>query len=809
MRSVTSRPVSQRLGVTLTLLTLWLLSMPMLGFASESITQRGAPIAEFLDAQGRLRMPEGYSGSLDPNGYRMLTQAGQAPTFVADTAPVPRLAQSGQWTGFGGVRDGCNGPIYAVARMPNGDLVVAGEFTSCADTLANNIAIYQFASNTWVSVGRGVYGSAYALVVSGNDLYVGGSFTDAGDVVALNVARWNGSAWTSLGAGSVNGLDNAVYALAIRGSDLYVGGSFTQAGGAPANHVALWNGNNWASLGVATSNGVNSRVNALAVSGGDLYAGGEFNQAGGVPANRVARWDGSVWGSLGSGIDNGANYSGVNALAVSGGDLFVGGSFTRAGGFPINNVALWHNNGWIGLGGGNSNGVAGVVRSLAASGNDLYVGGDVFSAGGIPVKYVAHWTGNGWVGLGSGVNSNTIYALLLSDNSLYAGGSFTQAGGATAHRMARWNGVTWSPLAGGFGQGVNGRIFALAVSGGNTYVAGEFTQAGGVGANRVACWNGSTWTNLGSGIGDRSYDSVNNFAIFGNDLYVGGSFQLAGGVSANNIARWNGSSWASLGNGVGNGVSVNGQVRALAVSGSDLYVGGGFSEAGGLVANQIARWNGSAWASLGTGSGNGLNGSVNALKTSGSDLYVGGNFTQAGGASANNVAQWNGSSWSSLGSGIGDGVIFSYVAALAIAGSDLYVGGKFTRAGGLMANRVARWNGSVWSSLGSGVANGVDGDVRALTLSGGNLYVGGEFIRAGGTSSFVNRLAVWNGSNWASLGTGNGNGLSGNPSYVSSLVSSGDGLYVGGEFGIAGGQLSVNVAKWQPETVFFSGFEGN
>src|SRR5437899_2558943 len=35
------------------------------------------------------------------------------------------------------------------------------------------------------------------------------------------------------------------------------------------------------------------------------------------------------------------------------------------------------------------------------------------------------------------------------------------------------------------------------------------------------------------------------------------------------------------------------------------------------------------------------------------DLYIGGNFTLVGDAIANHVAKWNGSSWSALGSGMG------------------------------------------------------------------------------------------------------------------------------------------------------------
>src|SRR5207253_163128 len=75
------------------------------------------------------------------------------------------------------------------------------------------------------------------------------------------------------------------------------------------------------------------------------------------------------------------------------------------------------------------------------------------------------------------------------------------------------------------------------------------------------------------------------------------------------------------------------------------------------------------WISI--GSIPGANNSVYAAVVDGSgNLYIGGYFTRAGNALANNIAQWNGNGWSALGSGV-DGV----VCAMAVWGSDLYVGG--------------------------------------------------------------------------------------------------------------------------------------
>ena len=117
-------------------------------------------------------------------------------------------------------------------------------------------------------------------------------------------------------------------------------------------------------------------------------------------------------------------------------------------------------------------------------------------------------------------------------------------------------------------------------------------------------------------------------------------------------------------------------------------------------------------------------------------MYAGGDFTTAGGSAANRIAKWNGSSWSSLGSGMNDRVL-----ALAVSGSDVYAGGLFTTAGGSAANSVAKWNGSNWSALGSGV----NGFVGALAVSGSDLYAGGGFTTAGATVSGYVAKALLNG----------------------------------------------------------------
>jgi hypothetical protein len=148
------------------------------------------------------------------------------------------------------------------------------------------------------------------------------------------------------------------------------------------------------------------------------------------------------------------------------------------------------------------------------------------------------------------------------------------------------------------------------------------------------------------------------------------------------------------------------EVDALAVyddgGGPALYAGGAFGFAGGIEVNRIARWDGSAWSPLAAPGGVGLDGPVRALAVfddgGGPALYVGGDFTTAGGVPANNIARWDGAAWSAVSGPAGDGVLGPPLAGVrALAGFDdgtgpgLYAGGDFTTAGGLASYNVGRW----------------------------------------------------------------------------------------------------------------------
>src|SRR5438876_486897 len=121
----------------------------------------------------------------------------------------------------------------------------------------------------------------------------------------------------------------------------------------------------------------------------------------------------------------------------------------------------------------------------------------------------------------------------------------------------------------------------------------------------------------GSGVGSR----FQAWLLCAVALGTGSSFSLA-------AAEFSDANWMSMGGIPG----ANGPVYATVVDDlGNLYIGGNFTIVGEVLANNIAKWNGTNWSALSFG----VNGAVSALAVSGSDLYAGGRFTTAGGSPAN------------------------------------------------------------------------------------------------------------------------------------------------------------------------------
>jgi autotransporter-associated beta strand protein len=527
------------------------------------------------------------------------------------------------------------GGTYAEGRalaVFEGHLIVGGQFSHAGGLALTNVARWN--GSTWSALGApgsgvGVPAASFvrALRVHDNALFIGGLFTTAGGISASHIVKFANGAYTAMPGGP----SNSVLALHSWDGDLVVAGSFISIGGSSALRVARWTpSNTWATYGTGLPGNVGDLVHTLQPFNGQLVAGGNFDQ-------KLRAWNGSSWVVLGGGVGGTA----VFTLNVYNGQLIVGGSFTTAGGSPFANIAQWDTAFWTALD------VPGPqVAALEVLGSRIVAGGAFTHSTTTfgPARNILAWNGDALSTLNTGTNG-MVRAMkgdsAFGSNRLVVGGDFTTAGGITANRIAQWDeplvfGASWSALGAGF----NSSVHAIERFNNELYAGGIFTASGATAINHVARFNGTAWVALGSGVNGPVY-AMKNYKGY---LYVGGDFDTAGGVFTGGLARWDGSVWSAV-----NGF-LNGSTYALEIHDDELIIGGSYTGAQGPA--NIVKFNGTAYSELGTGITNGL---VTSLRSVGEDVYAAGGFTAAGGVPANHLARWNATDgWRDVAGGTND-----------------------------------------------------------------------------------------------------------------------------------------------------------
>jgi hypothetical protein len=347
------------------------------------------------------------------------------------------------------------------------------------------------------------------------------------------------------------------------------------------------------------------------------------------------------------------------------------------------------------------------VASFAAwddgTGEALYATGSFTVPNVTGTQNLAKWNGSGWESVGGGLIDQYSNSITVFQGDLIAGGYFNSAGGvADTEKLARFDGTQWNSMDAQSASFLNSIwdlvVWDDGVTGEQLYIAGNYLDLNGQAAlDHIAKWDGTTYTGVGGTIAGAVPLIVLDLQVAdlgdGEKLYAGGRFLNIGGVPANNIAVWDGTAWAPLGGGLTQS-SGFAQVLTMTVfddgSGPALFVGGTFQTAGSTPAVRIAKWDGSTWSAV----GDGFDSTVNRLVTfddgSGEALYALGRFNNSGSTPTAKMAKWNGTSWEQLGDGA-DGNLFGGFVYDAGQGTALHIGGGFSNAGGLPSNRVVSY----------------------------------------------------------------------------------------------------------------------
>ncbi|MBS0195833.1 MAG: hypothetical protein JSR77_03660 [Planctomycetes bacterium] len=336
-------------------------------------------------------------------GGTFTTAGGVAANKIARYNPA-----TGVWSALG---TGMNNTVYAVVALPGGDVIAGGTFTSAGGVAVNRIARFNPTTNTWSAMGSGVVGSsspsgstvyAMAMLPSG-EVVIAGDFFAGNGIAAGGFTRYNPTtgAWISTAGPGISGYVAALTVLP--GGDVIAGGAgpvFPPGGGSYLIGRYRPTTNDWTGLGVFTSGIVGSL--ATLPSGDVVVGGGTLTTAGGVPVNGIGRCNPSsdTWTGLGSGVSSAATPNVYSLVALPGGDVIAAGGYSSAGGVAVPGIARY-----TFASPAPSISTQPLPQSTCVSGTATFV---VAAAGGGPVTYQWQWQPEptaAWTDLTNGINS--------------------------------------------------------------------------------------------------------------------------------------------------------------------------------------------------------------------------------------------------------------------------------------------------------------------------------------------------------------------------------------------------------------------
>jgi hypothetical protein len=537
---------------------------------------------------------------------------------------------------------------YVRALALQGDtLFVGGGFSSLGGASRSSLAAVSALTGEVLPWRMDVFGGAYALLACADTLYVGGDFLAiAGQPQPILVAVDVPSATLLPIDFKARGINQdyvpapQVAALSKVGDTLFAVGNFTQIGGQVRSGIAALNATTGGALAWSPdTTGPRGAFPPLlclsvAVSGGAVYIGGFFTLVGDAYHPFVAAWDQQT-GRVRDWTPR-PDYA-VYALATQGDTLYAGGEFHMMGewrhraGLAAIDLATGRVKPW------NPNPNGSVCTALAVKDARVFVSGDFSIVGGDPQPhsyFAALDTINGEAsGWDPGAN-DLASVFLVAGDTLYAAGYFTQIGGQSRNFVGAVSSSTgellpWDPNADNW-------VLALARTGDDIVLGGLFGLVGNQPRTGIAKVDGGTGI-LSAWNPGTDNRTVKTLLVAGNTVYVGGAFGAIGDQPRNAIAAVD----------VATGMvrpwyppptewGVPTEVKALALHDSTLYVGGAFGTLNGQPRICLAGVDTST--ALTTSWDPGLDGYVWSLLTSETALYVGGGFSRAAGIPADDLA---------------------------------------------------------------------------------------------------------------------------------------------------------------------------
>lgn len=511
----------------------------------------------------------------------------------------------------------------------------------------------------------------------------------------------------------------------------------------------------------------NGSVYATYKSGNSYYIGGDFNYVG---LN-------TGYGALTKTTDDYPNmdfpqFNGnIYALVPdNNGGWYAGGAFTTVGGISKSYLAHIKSDNTVDAAfNGNCNSS---VKAILKVGNRLYIGGSFNSVNGTTRQYAAALNATTGAVLlawnpSPDYTVNTITAVYSADTTIWLGGDFSNINTSTTSisrpRLAKVNNTNGNFISGSLSA--DNSISKLVTRGDSVFVAGSFTRLG-LKTDYLAS------IGEGSSSADQSMPATNNVirCIIPDGTggwYVGGYFTQIGGVARNYVARVKADKTVDA----NFNASCNYAVLAMVKDGAKLYLGGAFTSVNNTTRSYLAAVNATTGVLYASWTPS-ANGQVNTLALEDTTVLAGGTFYSISGKNAYRFAALSKTNGTPIGGFPG---FNSTVNKIAVRGDSVLTGGSYT-----YSAYYSPYSAAITTIASNVTPNAnfpaTNGSIYCVVRDGaGNYYVGGSFTQIGG----VNRAYIAKLNSSFQVVTGWVPTVN---SHVRTMALSGTTLYIGGLF---------------------------
>ncbi|MGB8715552.1 MAG: delta-60 repeat domain-containing protein, partial [Rhodanobacteraceae bacterium] len=365
------------------------------------------------------------------------------------------------------------------------------------------------------------------------------------------------------------------------------------------------------------------------------------------------------------------------------------------------------------------------VSDMVSDGENLYLSGSFYELGTYK-GYLLSYLGENLFPEQSFPNLNSTAEVIEPDGNggYYIGGSFSSINGSTVNRLTHI--LADGTIDPDFSASFNSTVISLFLDGTDLYAGGYFTQVNGTAVGRAVRVNASTGALDETWLPDCN-SAVKAIAVTANEVHLGGSFYFVNGTA-------NTQYYAALDKTTAEVIpteTLNSEVNSMVLDGDQLYMAGSFT-ASGYYQNYMqlfATDNDIPVLDFPT-----ANYYVSdALSDGSGGWYISGGFSQVGGVNAQNIAHI-----------LADNSIDpdfvcstnSTVNALAMDGEDLYLCGGFTTVNGEEAIRVARVNKNTGVRDASWSAS-PNSTVNSIEITSDKVLIGGSFYAVNSNSRYA------------------------------------------------------------------------